>query len=102
MFTNDPVTGDLFSSAVVADDDGSGGLWAGLGGLFGTIGTTIGQVYQATNPVGPRPITPGTYYNPNTGQIQNVGGLGASLGGNSGLLLLVGGGLLLVLLLRRK
>ena len=110
-FTNDPLTGDLLSgtgsdvsSSSVVGSDSSGetdSLWAGLGSLFGTIGTTVATDYKAISSAGttPRPISPGTYYNPQTGQVQTVGIAG--LGGNSGILLLLGGALLLVLLLRR-
>src|SRR5258708_35195029 len=76
-------------------------LWAGLGSLFSTIGTTVATDFRAVSGAGttPRPIAPGTYYNPATGQVQQVGVMG--LGGSSGMLLLIGGALLLVLLLRR-
>lgn len=101
--TYDPVSGtyvDDSSATVAGGADGGDSLWAGLGGLFSSLGTTVSQAYSSIS--GPTTVKPGTViYDPRTGTTQTAGTLGNLTQGN-GLILILAFGLLLAFILLRR
>ena len=93
----------LESSAGVSDvtggSDGGDSMWAGLGDLFSSLGTTIAKDYTAIS--GPTTVRPGQLiYNPNTGQVTNTSQILPQ--GSGGMLILIGIAILVVVLLLRR
>lgn len=102
MSTYDPVTGTYTddTTSVSGGSDGGDSLWAGLGGFFQNIGTTVSQAYSSIS--GPTTVKPGTViYNPNTGTTTTAGITG-NLTQGPGLLLLLGFALLLIFVFRSR